>query len=113
MKNLILCTILAFVAFESSAANVAVAVDLTGKTIQIQSDKYWPRVYINGTELDGTTLGCSNNIPVLSLGSDNAQAEMMYNTLLSAKKAGQTVLIQAKECWGAYSTPLIYSITTY
>jgi hypothetical protein len=104
---------LSFVTFGSTAANVATAIDLTDKTIQIQTDQYWPRVYINGAELDGTTLGCSNNIPVLSLGTDNPQAEMMYNTLISAKKAGQTVLIQAKECWSGYSTPLIYSITTY
>lgn len=113
MKKLIFCTLLSFVAFESAAASVHAAIDLTDKTIQIQTDQYWPRVYINGAELDGSALGCSNNTPVLSLGTDNAQAEMMYNTLLSAKKNGQTVLIGAKECWGAYSTPLIFSITTY
>lgn len=114
MKKIIITSIsLAFCSLSSMAANTSALIDLSDKTIQITSDPYTPRVYVNGAELDGAALGCDNDTPVISLGKDNEQAEMMYNTLLSAKKSGQKVLLTAKSCWSGYSTPLVYSITTY
>jgi len=77
--------------------------------LQIIDDQN-PRVYVGGVTLDGAALGCENNMPVLLLTS--AQAPLMYETLLSAKKSGQQVVLVAHKCWDTYSTPVIHSIYT-
>jgi len=88
-------------------------ISLSDKRIQITADPYTARVYVIGVEMDYAALGCENNGAVIPLGENYPQGEMMYNTLLSAKKAGQNVRLEAKSCWDAYSVPVIFSIHTY
>ncbi len=104
---------LAALSFSTEATVVTKSFTVTDKSLQLTSDPYWPRVYIKGVELDGAALGCENNIPVISLGEDNPQGQMMYETLLAAKESGRTISIVANKCWGGFSTPQVYSITTY
>ena len=108
MKKLI--TLLTFLCATSAQAAVVTSGPVELGNIQIIDDAN-PRVYLGGVTLDGTALGCNNNIPVILL--NTAQGALMYETLLSAKKAGQKVNLVASKCWDIYSTPIVYSIYTH
>ncbi|WP_042145217.1 hypothetical protein [Pseudoalteromonas sp. '520P1 No. 412'] len=108
MKKLI--TLLTFLCAASAQAAVVTSGPVELGNIQIIDDAN-PRVYLGGVTLDGTALGCDNNIPVILL--NTSRGALMYETLLSAKKAGQKVNLVASKCWDIYSTPIVYSIYTH
>jgi len=113
MKKAITLTSLLFASFFSHGVTVvSTTTTLTDKPLQLTKEVSTSRVYVYGVELDGAALGCEHNTPVISLGSDNPQGQLMYETLLSAKKTGQKVILGAKSCWSGYSTPLVFTITT-
>lgn len=103
----------ALLSLPTQAAVVTKSFTVSDKALQLTTDQYYPRVYIKAVDLDGAALGCENNIPVISLGDDNPQGQMMYDTLLAAKESGRTISIVANKCWAGYSTPLVYSITIH
>ena len=108
MKKLI--GLLSFLCITSVQATVVTTGPVELGYIQIIDDTN-PRVYLAGVTLDGSALGCSNDTPVILL--NTAQGALMYETVLSAKKAGQKVNLIASKCWDIYSTPIVYSIYTY
>jgi hypothetical protein len=108
MKKII--SLLTFLYVTSVQATVVTSGHVELGNIQIIDDTN-PRVYLGGVTLDGAALGCENNIPVILL--NTSQGALMYETLLSAKKAGQKVNLVASKCWDVYSTPIVYSIYTY
>lgn len=84
---------------------------LTNKSVQIISTGT-QRVYIYDLPIE---VGCTNKIPVLLFsGPDkNPLAKEIYATLLAAKTSGKKVIVQSRECWSEYSTPIISSVYVY
>ena len=114
MKRIMILLALISATFVSNALVISTGpISLTDKRLQIIADPYVPRVYVIGAEMDFEALGCENNGAVILLGEGHLQGEMLYNTLLSAKKAGQKVRLEAKSCWDAHSIPVVVSIHTY
>jgi len=114
MKKTLALFIFTLVTCMSNAAVVSTGkISLADKQLHLIADPYVARVYIMGAEMAQDTLGCEHSTPVILLGDKNPQGELLYNTLLSAKKAGQSISLEAKGCWDAYSVPVVFSVKTY
>ena len=113
MKKALALAVLLTTSFLGHAVTiVSTTTTLENKPIQLTKEVSTSRVYIYGVEMDGESLGCENNTPVISLEDDNPHGQLMYETILAAKKNGQSVILGAKSCWSAYSTPLVFTVTT-